>query len=169
MRRLQASLFLCCKHHLVEIAPFLPSTFLIYSFRAIAPRILHSFHTAGYDPAGQCIACRVPRSPWADTICICPQTGTSVATQCSAWVNEAFSEAGYLAQIKYHVILLFNIQVITLRWNCITMCKSISLARGRQRPSPLYFILLGRQTCHQSPLMGSLFPQATISSSLCLL
>lgn len=80
----------------------------------------------------------------ASTVCIRPWIGTSVATQRYSWVNGAFSEPGYLAQIKYRVILLSKIQLITLRWNCIMTCKSISMARSRQRLSPLYFILLDR-------------------------
>lgn len=121
-------------------------------FRAAAPLIPHSFHKARYGLLGRCIACRVQQSPRADPASVLPQTGTSVSTQCSSWVNEAFSEAGYLAQIKYHITLLFKVQVITPRQNCIMMCKSICLAVS----IVLYFT---GQTCHQFHLMGSLFPR----------
>lgn len=93
---------------------------------------------------GQWISCRVLWRPPVSMVRICSRAGISVATQCFTQVNESSSEAGYLAQVKFHAILLFKIKVITLRWNCIMICESISLGRGTQRLSPFYFILLGR-------------------------
>lgn len=42
----------------------------------------------------------------------CPWTGTSVAMQCCLWVNEAFSEAGYLLQRIPHVLLPFRCNLL---------------------------------------------------------
>lgn len=128
----------------MEIVHSLSFTFLVDSLKAIALLLPHLFHKARYDPVGQCISCRVLQRPPVSVVRICSRAVISVATQSFTCVNES-SEAGYLAQVKFHAILLFKIKVITLRWNCIMICESISLDRGRQKLSPFYFILLGRQ------------------------
>lgn len=128
----------------MEIVNSLPFTFLVDSLRAIALLLLYLFHKARYDPVVQCICYRVLWRPPVNMVRICSRTGITVATQCFTCINESSSEAGYLAQVKFHAILHFKIKDITLRWNCIMICESISLDRGRQKLSPFNFILLGR-------------------------
>lgn len=130
----------------VKILPYKQTFLLIWKHRyPFSMSILVKTHSQDYSwKQKACICC----TRWSGQIFFAspppPRTETSVDTQCSAGANEAFSEASYLAQIEYQSVLLFKMQGITLRWNCIMMCRSISPARGRRRQSPSYLILLDR-------------------------
>lgn len=133
----------------MKILPYKQMVSLIWKHKyPFSVSILLKTHSQDYSwKQKPCIHCAL----WPDQIVLHhtshhhhPRKGTSADTQCSAGANEAFSEAGYLAQIEYQFVLLFKIQGITLRWNCIMMCKSISPPRGRQRLPPSCLILLDR-------------------------